>query len=51
MDAAMALPLAHAAHYALYALYGVPVAIVLGSILMTAIRERRERRIIRRPAP
>jgi len=54
MDAALtALPLAHAAHDALYVLYGVPVAVVLGSIVVTSVRERRARRagVIRPPAP
>jgi hypothetical protein len=53
MDAATVLPLAHAAHYALYALYAVPVAVVLGSIIAGAMRERRERAesVIRRQAP
>lgn len=52
MDAAIVLPLAHAAHYALYALYAVPVAVVLGSIIAGAVRERRVRDgVTRRPAP
>ncbi len=36
--------LAHAGHYALYVLYAVPVVVVLGSIVLSAVRERRERR-------
>ena len=53
MDAAIALPVAHAAHYATYVLYGVPVAIVIGSIVAGAVRDRRQRRagVIRRPTP
>jgi hypothetical protein len=38
------LPLAHAGHWAIYVLYAVPVAIVLGSIGLTMIRDRRARR-------
>jgi hypothetical protein len=55
MEAAMtALPLAHAGHYALYVLYAVPVLVVIGSILLSVIRDRRARRdavIPRSPAP
>jgi hypothetical protein len=36
------LPLAHAGHWAVYVLYAVPVLIVLGSILLTAVRSRGE---------
>lgn len=36
----MLLPLAHAGHWAVYVLYAVPVLIVLGSIFVTAIRNR-----------
>ena len=36
----MLIPLAHAGHWAVYVLYAVPVLIVLGSILVTAIRSR-----------
>jgi hypothetical protein len=45
--------LAHAGHYALYALYAVPVVVVLGSIVLGALRERRERAagLIRPPKP
>ena len=39
----MALPLAHVGHYALYVLYAVPVIVVLTSIVVTAVRERRLR--------
>lgn len=35
------LPLAHLGHY-LWVFYLVPVVIVIGGILYTAIRERRE---------
>ena len=35
------LPIAHAGHWAIYVLYAVPVVIVLGSVVMTALRERR----------
>ncbi len=35
------LPLAHAGHY-LWAFYLVPVVIVIGGILYTVIRERRD---------
>jgi hypothetical protein len=36
------LPLAHAGHWALYVLYAVPVAIVLVSVVTTALKGRRE---------
>lgn len=39
----MALPLAHAGHYALYVLYAVPVIVVLTSVVVTTMRERRLR--------
>jgi hypothetical protein len=35
------LPLAHAGHWLIYVLYAVPVAIVLGSIVVAVIRDRR----------
>jgi hypothetical protein len=35
------LPLAHAGHWALWVLYAVPVIIVLGSIVLNMVRERR----------
>jgi hypothetical protein len=38
----MTLPLAHAGHWAIYVLYAVPVLIVLGSVVATAVRERRK---------
>jgi hypothetical protein len=38
------LPIAHAGHWLVYVLYAVPVAIVLGSIALTMIRDRRARR-------
>jgi cytochrome c-type biogenesis protein CcmH/NrfF len=37
------LPIAHAGHWAIYVLYAVPVIIVLGSVVMTMLRERRRR--------
>jgi hypothetical protein len=40
----MELPLAHAGHWALYVLYAVPVVVVLGSIAVTVVRERRHGR-------
>ena len=43
--------LAHAGHYALYELYVVPVVVVLGSIVLSALRERRRGGLIRRQAP
>ncbi|HEX2129530.1 MAG TPA: hypothetical protein VHF58_09975 [Solirubrobacterales bacterium] len=38
------LPLAHAGHWLVYVLYAVPVVIVLGSIALTMVRDRRARR-------
>ena len=38
------LPLAHAGHYALWVLYVLPVLIVVGAILRSAIAVRREER-------
>jgi hypothetical protein len=38
------LPLAHAGHWAIYVLYAVPVIIVLASIAVTMLRDRRRRR-------
>ena len=35
------LPLAHAGHYALWVLYVLPVLIVVGAILRSAIAQRR----------
>lgn len=51
--AAGMLLLAHAGHYALYVVYAVPVGIVLASIVVTTLRERRTRRgeVTRSPAP
>lgn len=37
------LPLAHAGHWTLWLLYAVPVIVVLGSIIASVRRERRER--------
>jgi heme exporter protein D len=39
----VAFLLAHAGHYALYVLYAVPVIVVLTSIVVTTVRERRLR--------
>lgn len=36
------LPLAHAGHWALWILYAVPLFVVIGSIIVTARRERGE---------
>ena len=36
-------PLAHATHWLIWVLYAVPVAIVLGSIALTVLRDRRDR--------
>lgn len=36
-------PIAHVTHWSMYILYGVPVLIVLASIFVNAIRERRGR--------
>ena len=38
------LPLAHAGHWAIYVLYAAPVIIVLASIAVTMLRDRRRRR-------
>jgi hypothetical protein len=38
----MDLPLAHLGHWAFYVLYALPVMIVLGSIAVTMVRQRRE---------
>jgi len=38
------LPLAHLGHWWMYVLYGVPVIIVLFSVVTTTLRERREGR-------
>ena len=38
------LPLAHAGHYAVWVLYALPVLIVVGAILRSAITVRREDR-------
>jgi cytochrome c-type biogenesis protein CcmH/NrfF len=37
-------PLAHAGHYAVWVLYVLPVLIVVGAILRSAILTRREER-------
>jgi ABC-type multidrug transport system permease subunit len=36
------MPLAHVGHWWTYILYAVPVIIVLGSVVSTLIKERRE---------
>lgn len=38
------LPLAHAGHYAVWVLYALPVLIVVGAIIRSAIAQRREDR-------
>ena len=38
------LPLAHAGHYALWVLYALPVLVVVGAILRSAIAVRRDER-------
>jgi cytochrome c-type biogenesis protein CcmH/NrfF len=35
------LPIAHAGHWLVYILYAVPVLIVLASIVVTVVRDRR----------
>lgn len=42
-DTAAVLPIAHAGHWLVYVLYAVPVIIVLGSIVVTVIRDRSSR--------
>jgi hypothetical protein len=52
MEVVMTLPLAHAGHWAMYVIYAVPVVVVLGSIGVTMIRERRaDRGATPPPAP
>ena len=36
--------LAHVGHWSLWILYMIPVVVVLGSIVMQTVRDRRERR-------
>jgi cytochrome c-type biogenesis protein CcmH/NrfF len=36
-------PLAHVGHWAIWVLYAIPVVIVLGSIVVTLVRDRRGR--------
>ena len=36
------LPIAHAGHWLMWILYAVPVLIVLGSIVIAMVRDRRE---------
>ena len=38
----MELTIAHAGHWALYVLYAIPVVVVLASIAVTMVRQRRE---------
>jgi hypothetical protein len=40
--AEIVVPLAHLGHWWTYLLYAVPVVIVLGSVVMTLVRERRK---------
>jgi hypothetical protein len=40
----MAVPIAHAGHWAFYILYAIPILVVLGSIVASMLRDRRERR-------
>jgi hypothetical protein len=39
----LVVPLAHVGHWALWVLYAIPVVIVLGSIVVNWLRERRQR--------
>jgi hypothetical protein len=50
MEVPMTLPLAHAGHWAMYVIYAVPVVVVLTSVIVTSVRERRGR-VTRSPAP
>jgi hypothetical protein len=43
------LPIAHAGHWLVYVLYAVPVLIVLGSIVVTVVRDRRRGTIDEEP--
>jgi hypothetical protein len=45
------LPVAHAGHWLVYVLYAVPVLIVLASILVTVVRDRRRGPADDEPAP
>lgn len=38
------LPIAHPGHWAVYVLYAVPVVIVLASVVVTVLRDRRKTR-------
>jgi len=40
----VSLPLAHLGHWWSYILYAVPLAVVIGSIILTTRQDRRERR-------
>jgi hypothetical protein len=44
------LPIAHAGHWLVYVIYAVPVLIVLGSILLSVVRDRRAPRADDPPA-
>jgi hypothetical protein len=44
MSAEALIPLAHVGHWWTYVLYAIPVVIVLASVAMTLIRERRGKR-------
>ena len=44
------LPIAHAGHWLVYVIYAVPVIIVLGSILLSVVRDRRAPRADDPPA-
>lgn len=43
------LPIAHVGHWALWILYAVPVIVVLASIVVTVLRDRREGRVSNDP--
>jgi cytochrome c-type biogenesis protein CcmH/NrfF len=45
------LPVAHAGHWLVYILYAVPVLIVLASIVVTVIRDRRRGDVDEEPPP
>ncbi len=47
----IALPFAHVGHWAMYVVYAVPVVVVLSSIVVMSIRERRARRDEISPPP
>jgi cytochrome c-type biogenesis protein CcmH/NrfF len=43
------LPVAHAGHWLVYILYAVPVLIVLASIVVTVVRDRRRGKVDEEP--